>query len=106
MTDELESVRSEIEGRIIQIVSKSGNAAKAFMPRGMEVYANLVTDLGDYLSSGTPQIFSAVGQDERGNNVPFTVVLADISFVMLFPPPSGLATPSNISVLDPSRLRH
>lgn len=106
MTDELEDVKVAIESRLLQVVMKNGNASKALMPKGQEAYDNLISDLGDCLSSGVPQIFSAVGQDERGNNVLFTVVLADVAMVMLFPPPSGLAVPSNVHILDPSRQRH
>lgn len=106
MTDDLKEVQGALEGRLLQVVMKNGNASKAFMPKGQLAYDKLVDDLNHWHSTGSPHIYSDVGQDERGNNVPFTVVLSDVAMIMLFPPPSGLAVPGSISLANPSPSRH
>lgn len=105
MTDEIGDVEEAIEGRLLQVVGKTGNATKAFMPQGQKSYDELTDDLERHLNTGFPRIYKTIGKDERGNNVPFAVVLSDITMVMLFPPPSAVVAPANVHILDPNRPR-
>ena len=81
-----------IQAGILRIIGKSGNTTNAYMKNGKAALDIISSALDKYHTfDNAPGILRMVGMDERMNEVPFTVVLDDVIFVMLFPPPSGLA---------------
>jgi len=91
-----------ITGGMLRVVSNTGNTTEVYVVNGQGAFQGLRDAVERFYEAGHPHIYSIVGRNDAGMDIPVVFILEDISLIFLLPPPSNIARPG-IAIVDPNR---